>query len=50
MILVTEEDLSLDAPVVVDEVGVEEIDAPPFPLWWETAEKEDFGILGQEGK
>jgi len=49
MMLVAEEDLSLDAPVVVDEVGVIEVDAPPFALWREAAEEEHLGILGQEG-
>lgn len=49
VILVAEEDLSLDAPVVVDKIGVEEVDAPPFALWRETAEEEHFGVLGQEG-
>ena len=49
VMLVAEEDLSLDAPVVVDEVGVIEVDAPPFALWREAAEKEHFGIFWQEG-
>ena len=49
VIFVAEEDLSLDAPVIVDEVGIEKVDAPPFALWWETAEEEHFSVLGQEG-
>ena len=49
VMLVTEEDLSLDAPVVVDVIRIEEVDAPPFALWREAAEEQHLGILGQEG-
>ena len=49
VILVAKEDFSLNAPVVVDEVGIIEVHAPPFPLRGETAEEKHFGILRQEG-
>jgi hypothetical protein len=34
--------------VVVDEVGVIEIDAPAFALGWEAAQEQHLGILWQE--
>ena len=37
MVLVVKEHLPLYAPVVVDEVGVVEVHAPPFALWRKTA-------------
>jgi hypothetical protein len=39
VVLVSIEDLSFNSPMVVDEVGVIEIHAPPFPLWRKTAEE-----------
>ena len=48
VILVAEEDFSLQTPVIVDVIGVKEVDAPPFALWRETAEEEDLGVFGQE--
>lgn len=45
---VAKKDLSLNAPMVVDEIGVIEVHAPAFPLWWKTAEEEHFSVLGQE--
>ena len=49
VIPVAKEDLPLDAPMVVDEIGVIEVHAPAFPLWRKTAEEKHFGILRQEG-
>ena len=49
VIPVAKEDFSLNAPVVVDEVGIIEVDAPAFPLWRKTAEEKHSGILRQEG-
>jgi hypothetical protein len=48
MVFVAEPDLPLDAPVVVDEVGVEKVHAPAFLGRWETAQEQHFGIGGQE--
>jgi hypothetical protein len=48
VILVSKEYLTLNAPVVVDEVGIIKIHAPSFALWWETAQKQNLCILGQE--
>ena len=49
VMLVAEEDLSLQTPVIVDVIWVKKVDAPPFALWRETAEEEHLGIVGQEG-
>ena len=49
MVAIVEEDLSLQTPVIIDVIRVKKVNAPPFPLWWETAEEEHLGILGQEG-
>ena len=48
VILVSKEDFSLQTPVIVDIIGVKEVDAPPFALWRETAEEEDLGVFGQQ--
>ena len=48
MIAITIEHLTFDAPMVVDEVGIIEIDTPAFALWRKTAKKQYFGTLGQE--
>ena len=37
MVLVAKEHLPFYAPVVVDEVGIIEVHAPPFALWRKTA-------------
>ena len=37
VVLVTKKDLSFDAPMVVDEVWVVEIYAPPLSLWRKTS-------------
>ena len=49
MILIAKEYLSLDAPMVVDEVGVVEVHAPPLALWWETTQEQHLRILRQKG-
>ena len=49
MVLITKEYLSLNAPVVVDEVGVVEVHAPPLALWRKAAQKQHPGMLGQKG-
>ena len=46
---ISKEHIALNPPVIVDEVGVIEIHTPPFALRWETAQKQDLCILGQEG-
>ena len=48
MVLVAKEQLSLNSPVVVDEVGVIEVHAPPFALWRKTAQEQHLGVLWQE--
>jgi hypothetical protein len=34
--------------VVVDEVGVIEVHAPPLSLWWETTQEQYPGMSGKE--
>ena len=48
VVAVVEEHLSLYAPVVVKEVWVVEVHAPPFPLRRKTAEEQHPCVLGQE--
>ena len=48
VVFVSIEDLPLDAPVVIDEVWIIEVDAPTFALWWKTAEEEHSCVLRQE--
>ena len=48
MVAVTEPYLALNAPVVVDEIGVEKVHAPTLLGRWETAQEQHFGIGGQE--
>lgn len=48
MVAISEKHLPFDAPMVVDEVGVIEIDAPAFALGREAAQEQHFGILWQE--
>ena len=49
VVSVAKEYLSLDAPVVIDEVGVVEVHTPPLALWRETAQEQYLGILGKKG-
>ena len=49
MVLVAKEDESLDAPVVVDEIGIVEVHAPALPLRRETAQEEHTAVLWQKG-
>lgn len=49
MVLVAEENEALDAPVVVDEVGIVEVHAPALPLRRETAQEEHTAVLWQKG-
>jgi len=49
MVLVAEMDLTLDAPVVVDEVGVKEVHGPPLALWGKTAQEKHTGMGRQKG-
>ena len=48
MVLFAEPNLSLDAPVVVDEVGVEKVHAPTLFGRWETAEEQDSRVLWEK--
>ena len=48
MVLVAEPDLAFNAPMVVDEVGVEKVHAPTLLGWRETAEEQHFGIGRKE--
>ena len=48
MLAITKEHLTLDAPMVVDEVGIIEVDAPAFALWREAAQEQHLGILRQK--
>jgi hypothetical protein len=48
MVAVVEEQLALNPPMVVDEVGVEEVHAPPLSGWRETAQEQDLGAFWQE--
>ena len=48
MVAVAEENLSLDAPMVVDEIRVEKVHRPPFPLRWKAAEKQHLRVLRQK--
>lgn len=47
--LVAKEDLSLDAPMIVNVVGIIEIYTPTFALWREAAQEQHLGPFGQEG-
>jgi hypothetical protein len=49
VVAIAKEHLSLDAPMIVDEVGIVEIDAPSFALGWKTAQEKHFGICWQKG-
>ena len=44
MVLVAEPNLSFDAPMVVDKVGVEKVHAPTLLRRRETAEEQHFGV------
>jgi hypothetical protein len=48
MVLVAKKHLPLYPPVVVDEVGVIEVHAPPLSLWWETTQEQYPGMSGKE--
>ena len=48
MVAISEKHFALDAPMVVDEVGVIEIDAPAFALRRKAAQEQYLGILWQE--
>ena len=48
MILFAEEDFSFYSPMVIDEVGIIEIDAPPLALGWKTTEEKHACIRGTE--
>lgn len=48
MVLVTKEDETLYAPMVVDKVWIVEVHAPAFPLRRETAQEEYTAVLWQE--
>ena len=48
MVAVGKEHFALDAPMVVDEVGIVKIHAPSFALWRKTAEKQHPCVLRQE--
>jgi hypothetical protein len=49
VVLVAKEYLSLNAPVVVDEVRVVEVHAPPLALWRKTAKEQYLGVTWQKG-
>ena len=44
MVLITEEDESFDAPMVVEEVRIKEIHAPTLALGRETTKEQDLGV------
>lgn len=48
IVLVAEENLSLDAPMVVDKVRIIEVHTPTLPLRRETAKKQHTAVLGQK--
>lgn len=48
MIVVTKPYLSLDAPMVIGEIGIKEIHAPPLLGRRKTAKKQHFGIGRKE--
>ena len=48
MVPVTKEDLSLNAPVVVDPIRVEKVHTPPLSLRREAAKEQDFRTLREE--
>ena len=48
MVLVAEPDLAFNAPVVVDEVGIEKVHAPTLLWRWETAEEQDFRVFWEK--
>ena len=51
-VLVSLEDEALDAPMVIDEVGVEEVEplGPTFPLGWKAAQEEHLASRREEGE
>ena len=49
MVFVTIEYLSLNAPVIIDEIRIVEIHTPSLTLWRKTAKKQYFSIFWQEG-
>lgn len=49
MHLVAKEHLPLNTPMVIDEVGIEEIDTPSLPLRREAAQKQHLASLRQKG-
>jgi hypothetical protein len=48
VITISEKHFSFDAPMIVDEVGIIEIDAPAFALGRETTQEQHLGIIWQE--
>ena len=48
MILVAKEYLTLNPPMIVDEVGIIKVHAPSLALWRKTAQKQHPRILRQE--
>jgi hypothetical protein len=48
MIPVAKEHLALDAPMVVDEVGIEKVHAPALALWREATQEQQPCILWQK--
>lgn len=46
---VTIKHLSLDAPMIIDIVGIIKIETPPLSLRWETAQKQHLRLLRKEG-
>ena len=48
MVLVTKEYLSLNAPVVIDKVGIIKVHAPSLALGRKTTQKQHLGVLRQE--
>ena len=49
VVAIAKEHFALDAPVVVDEVGIIEVHAPSLTLWRKAAQKQHFGTHGQKG-
>jgi hypothetical protein len=49
MVAIAKEHLSLDAPMIVDEIRIIEVDAPALALWRETTQEEHFGMFWQKG-
>jgi hypothetical protein len=48
VILVAKEHLSLDSPMIIYPIRIEEVDAPTFSLRRKAAQKEDFRPFGKE--